>query len=513
MFCDGQHLLYCKEQGVKFELLKEYVCDTTKNFFKNMISDYYDKTSKIKDKDFVKDCLNFWIGKMQHGCDTIKQYENIVKICNNDESKMTDGYIIDYNDDYKFKIESSSQYKIYTRKLLDYQIKNMSRREIYEKMKELKLTDNDIIQIKVDAITMRGKRKIKGMNANNFRGWKYLDDYDAINDNFKYTNDISNINDNKTNNILFEGYAGCGKTYRIINKIIPQLKDSYIVLSPSHSSIEEYRNNNINCNVIQKYSFSNTIPNENIIIIDEIGLCDTKANDVIYKCSLAGKKIISYGDYRQLLPVKSDRHLNNSDYIKYLYNKHFDIESNYRNVFTKEYYDKLINNKLNLIDEIKKYRTKKYMNAGCVICSTNAKCKIWNDKIMKKLNIEFGDIGTKVMCKTNKLRDKDIYNNFMFVVSDVSETHISIKDNNNNIIEISRKQFFKYFQPSYARTTYNIQGKSLKSFYVPDSDLYNFNNPRSAYTIISRLKTDDVRSTKIKKCSNKCSNNKIIIEI
>jgi hypothetical protein len=495
MFCDGEHLLYCKSQGQSFELLKEYVCNKTQNFFKSMVEEYYEKSKEIKNKKLVKDCMNFFIGKMTLGCDTIKEYvsSSVTKICNNDEATFTDGYLIQYDDDYQFKMQQSTQYKIYTRKLLDFQIKNMSRRAIYEKMLELNLTTEDIIQINVDALTFKGTRKMKNIDRKDFKKWHVLDTPNALNRTFKYTNEITDLNNNHNHNHLFEGYAGCGKTTTVIQKVIPTLKDSYIILSPSHSSIEEYRSNALTCNVIQKYAYNKTIPTEQIIIVDEIGLCDEKANDTIYRCSLAGKRILSYGDYAQLYPVGKKSHLNNNDYLNYMYGKRWQMVSNYRNGFTKEYYDELINNEIDLIEELKKYRTKYFYDAECVICTTNKArpgkpntgCEVWNKKIMDRMKIEMDDIGCKVMCKTNDLREMDIYNNFMFTVTDNDDDVITLDDK----YKVPFDKFEKFFVPAYARTTYNIQGKSLKSFYIPNSELKDMNTGRIAYTVISRLKT------------------------
>jgi hypothetical protein len=50
------------------------------------------------------------------------------------------------------------------------------------------------------------------------------------------------------------------------------------------------------------------------------------------------------------------------------------------------------------------------------------------------------------------------------------------------------KELNKHFKSGYAVTAHFMQGKSIKSYHYPEIDDM-FINGRSAYTIISRLKT------------------------
>jgi asparagine synthase (glutamine-hydrolysing) len=71
--------------------------------------------------------------------------------------------------------------------------------------------------------------------------------FDDAYDEYQPTFKLDAIN---SSNKLYADYAGSGKTHFIINELIPTL-DDFIVLSPSHASIREYRSKKINCNVIQ----------------------------------------------------------------------------------------------------------------------------------------------------------------------------------------------------------------------------------------------------------------------
>ena len=498
-FYSGEDLEYAQAEGLKFELLEGYQCDTQENPFKNMIKDYYDKTAKLGKKNadiknLIKLIMNVWIGKFDKGCDDIKIINKVDKLCNNDEARLSNGNIIKYDDHNNIVYRETKKFDIYTRLPIKYQLLNRSRRVIYEKMKELKLCDSDIIQIKTDSITfVHNDIKLNNLNLDNddFKAWK-KDEYNGIQSDMDYTGDVINMKEYKSHHksYLFLGYAGCGKTYKIINSVIPKIEGSYIVLSPSHSSIEDYRLNNINCNVIQAYQYSGDIPEEETVIIDEIGLCDTKANNIIYKCMLSNKKVICYGDYNQLDPV-ADVHCNSDTYLNYAYRKQLKITSNHRNKFTIKYYDDLINSNIDLEAEIKKYSSP-LDEAEFIICPTNSDpntgCDKYNKIVMNNKKITMYDNGCLVMCKTNKLRNIGLYNNFICNVVDTDDEYVHLKDKTQTY-KVSIKQYEAFFKPAYARTLYNCQGKTFKSFHVPDECISAFiQNGKQAYTLISRLK-------------------------
>ncbi len=223
-------------------------------------------------------------------------------------------------------------------------------------------------------------------------------------------------------------------------------------------------------------------------------MCDKNAQVFISKCLKANKNIYSLGDFNQLLPVLENKHFNSEQYNKYMYSKHHQILTNYRNNFTKKYYDSLINykkyNNSFLVNEIIKYRANSYKNADIIICNSNAECKEYNNLMLEHLNIKFGDIGCKIICMTNDLRKKDIYNSFDYVIKEINDDQITLDD--ETIITI--EELKKNFEPAYAITMYKCQGHEYESFYIPDSSL-TFIDGRKAYTIISRLKQDLTKET------------------
>lgn len=521
-YIDGHHLKKLKQRGHEFTIKKGYECKLNENRFSQMIDDYYKQTSTIQglsddDKQFIKLVMNVYIGHFEQGFE-VDQKHCISKICNFDEAQKTFGtyencnkYLKDCeNDKLYFSYDVKDFTKMSTRKIIAMQLKNMCRAVLVDKMDEMGVDESNLIRINTDSITFIQKDHQVPTNINkSYKGWKvqhlvnigtekaklkqlfFADKKRATNLEDTQVGLYANLNVNKKNrNCLIEGYAGCGKSYYIVNKLIPQLNEkkmSYIILSPNHVTIEDYISNGYNAKVMKTSFYSKKIPEEDVVIIDEIGLCTKEDHDVIYNFFVHDKTIHAFGDFNQLPPVGESSPLNNKEYIHMIFKNRKFMTTNQRNKFTKVYYDKLINNEIDCVEEIKKYRSDDMFNVECIICRTNTTCGIYNDMVMEKLQIKLTDIGCKVQCRTNRLREYDIYNNYLLVVSKVDDEYIYF---NKNIYKIPLKKYTKSnFKPAYARTLYNVQGKTLKSFYIPDSDLkyYEDGTNRNAYVAISRL--------------------------
>lgn len=482
-FYSYDFLNYCKNEGIEFTLKEAIKCEYKDNFFNEMINTLYNKLGK---NDF-KEVVNCMIGKFEKKGEE-KQYTEFIKIANKDETDATEGFVKKLDDNYNliYKIVDTVNTKLYNRVPIRVQALCEARKIVYEKMKELKLTNDNVKQIRTDAITFTCNKKIK--SGSEIGEWKIQDDvkfYKAVPEivDIDLSFKLQPINNNNT---LWVDYAGSGKTHYIINELIPTL-NNYIVLSPSHASIREYRKNKINCNVIQKFIFSGELPTEQNIVIDEVGMLNVQANNILIKCALAGKNIYSFGDFKQLKPVLSEI-CNNDIYLNYMYANIKSLGSNHRNNFTTEYYDELINtNDINsIILEISKYNTKKYYDAETIICYTNTTRTKYNEMMTNYLGIKFCDIGCKIVCNSNDLRDKGLYNNFYYTIVDNTNGYI-ISDGVDQI-NITEKELNKCFELGYCRTLYNIQGESIKSFYFCMEDV-RFIDGRALYTLISRIKT------------------------
>lgn len=481
-FYSYEHLKYCHDEGVEFELKEAMSCDYKENYFTDMINTLYNKLNNEEFK-FIVNCM---IGSFEKKRD-IKPVTKFVKIANEDETKTSNKYVRKVNDKYNiiFDVEDKVNINIFNRVPIRVQVLCEARRIVYEKIKELKLNRGDIKQIRTDAITFKYQKVFKGGEV--IGEWKQQDCTDYKNNIEIYDQNLSfKLNCINANNKIYIDYAGSGKTYYIINKLIPTLKN-LIVLSPSHASIREYRSNDINCNVIHKYTLSGTIPEEENIIIDEIGMLDSQMNNLIVKCALLGKNIYSFGDFKQLKPVNGEP-CNNEIYLNYIYNFIEKLGTNYRNNFTFDYYDELISmtDREEIKNQIIMHNSKTYDQAETIITYKNDTRIKYNKMMIEKLNLNFGDVGCRVVCKTNDLKDKNIYNNFYYTIKEKDDNDIILYDGTDNY-EIDLDELKRNFELGYCRTLYNIQGESITSFYFPLEDI-DYIDGRALYTLISRIK-------------------------
>jgi ATP-dependent exoDNAse (exonuclease V) alpha subunit len=300
------------------------------------------------------------------------------------------------------------------------------------------------------------------------------------------------------NNVMVNSYAGCGKSYDIIQNIIPEIKEPYIILTPSYASLIEYKKHNLPCDVIQRYSNNNTVPLENIVIVDEIGMVDRMGHYMLCKCREMEKKLYLYGDFNQLLPVNETKPLNAPQYINYIAIHTKILNQNQRNNFPIEYYDQLINmSKKNAMIEVKKHSNKlpalgkfvKWDDSLTIICHRNLIVQKYNKYVLKLLDKSKFDIGIKVRCITNKLIKKNALNNFKYIIVDndnISTLKLANESDKSNIVSISYSEYEHNFDLAYALTIYSLQGSFVYKYHFAEED-YPYIDSRMAYTIISRI--------------------------
>lgn len=484
----GQHLNICKEEGLEFDILEGLSTKQHPNYFSKMVNDIYSKV----EPSIAKEILNRYIGSFECS-EKISSIIELVKVGTKDEVSTDDGYI-KHLDEYSLLFKNMGmKCKVVTRKPISIQVKDMARVVIYNKMKELNLNDKIIKQVNTDSFTYKNcdKSIIDNLDEGILTGWK-LQEYNEIQpQQIIYNDNLSFFIKTIGKSVLYDCFAGSGKTYDIINNLIPKI-DDYIVLTPSHASLREYKKNNLNCDVIQKYVNTRTIPKESIIIVDELGMLDKPAHYLIIKCKILEKTIYMYGDFNQLLPVNEDVRLNSEPYINYLANERKALTDNHRNNFTIKYYNKLFKmDRISAQHQVIKYSIKtldNYSDDTTIICYRNKTVDKYNNIIMKKLNIKLNDIGSKIICKYNNLYNKSIYNNFTYTIIKKIKNNYIISDGTQEHT-ITDIELNKYFKPAYATTIYAIQGLSVKEYYYPEEDIKFIKDGFIAYTIISRLKT------------------------
>ena len=500
-YYEGHTLKIARDKGLNFRILEEQETEIVENYYKNFVNDLFNKV----DNATFKEIMNIHIGKFETSS-MKNDYLKFEKILGRDELNTFDGFTQPLTEDYYVGCKNKEIINIFNKKPISVQIKDRSRLRVFNMMNTLELKNTQIKQVKTDSITFKSiNDDYKDYIHNELSGWK-IEDFKEINKpciqkrppiTFDYKSYEGNkYNPLEKNGEIGLGYAGNGKTYKIINEIIPKLEDNYIVLTPSHATIKEYRTNKFNCDVIQKYTFNNTIPEQQNIIVDEIGMVGIMEWNMLVRCKIAGKDIIVYGDNGQLSPVKSYI-CDNQNFYNFMFDNQVTLNTNYRNNFSKEYYDTLKQTNKTVCDTVDYYREKRlnevlkhnteYDKAECIIAYTNSTRKKYNDLMCEKLNIKsLVQPTAKIICKTNKLREYDIYNNFCFEVIENDGVEAIITDGvNKYTIEII--DIIKNFDYSYARTLYSVQGQTLNSFHYCIEDI-NWLGGRELYTLISRLK-------------------------
>lgn len=516
---DGEYINYCINKGIEVDIEYEITAEISENHYTLMIDDLLTNHGK----DITKEILNINIGRFQMQSAETNKYIKVDNIYNNEEAKidmydapqklddteLTTQFFKRINEDYviKYTVEKSIPKNIYNRLPIASQILNINRMQVYEKLIEIQeqyKKSINVLQIKTDSITLEGKYDIKDINKD-INGWKYetyKQVYFGVPDDGCPANIFDDMRPMKieSQRTIYNCYAGAGKTYYIKNTIIPTVQDDYIVMTPTHASLQEFKKNELNCCIIDRYligGLAGKLPKENNIIIDEHSMISKEAHNFLYRCVLAGKNIHSFGDYNQFPPVEPTNNTpykiyNNPYYIKMMFNNTIVLDTNWRNDFTTSYYDSLINSNDNkfLTEEVKKYSTDTYKTADVIIAYTNATVDKYNKLKMKDLKLEDDTPSLKIICTTNDLHSKGLYNNYETHIIRSDSEHIYIDGDllGSPEIQIKREDYVKFFKPAYAKTLYKSQGQSIKRiFYAPED--YKYIDNTSAYVFISRLQT------------------------
>lgn len=489
----GKVLMIAKDHGIPFKIKEWMRCTKHDNYYTQMINDLFDKF----DRKVVKEIVNRLIGNMKGR--EIKNKTNINYINYYDETEKnyrencTDLEI--GNKLYTFDYEiSEGKTALFNKAPIHIMVKDMANIAVFEKMKQLKLGDKDIVAILTDNIIFYKKsatftpcplwKEISALVPNkNMNIFRETDTTFTL----MTPNNIA-YPETEFKNTCISAYAGCGKTHHIIHNLLPQL-DDYIVLSPTHASINEYRVKDINCDVIQKYTFNFSMPEEKHIIIDEIGMCDSLSWNLIIRLRMAGKIIYAYGDFNQLRPFGETRMIQTT-FLTSIFDQIVHAQTNFRNNISRENYTNMMYNGLN--NEQKKYFLDKYCThdePDIYIGFRKETCRLKNLEILEKMGKykdgKFTDLeGVKVICKTNDLRDIGLYNNFPAVI----EEHEQDKYVKINGHQITWSKFSNKFVFGYAVNLHCVQGQSIeKMHFLRDDEKFLTDGP-VFYTLISRFK-------------------------
>ncbi len=536
----GYHIKKAKKIGIDFNIIEEYETETTYNYFRDIVKRLY----TVLTNDEFKNTMVILIGKFERNISKEIDY-TYNGIYNERDSKHFGGTYKKIGEMY-LHFKENIQYK-YVRDNLPYniQIKSKTYELLSDKIIELKIKAEDIIQINTDSIYFRdhsGKYNKNNFTENeisemksDFNGWKILTEFKSmpsseiiVNKTFVETLKLKNKNSN-SKRILHMKYAGNGKTHYIVNELVPKLKlenKSYIILTPTHSTLEDYKiiseqlvekekfyiSNNLpyekhkvgklNCGIIQEYSFNFSVPDVDYVIVDEIGFCGADIHDFLYKLNYLSKSYECFGDFNQLPAVGENDKYNQKHYLKYMFDEIRTEFYNFRNDFTKEFYDSIINSKLDPLEVVLKYSTpiKKIDFTDplqvCICYHTEIRDYV-NKMILEKLKLDVKSIGVRVLCTDNTLGKIGIWNNTQYIITKKNEECITLTNLNGKTFNVSQKNFECHFRPAYCINVHAAQGKSLKAYNwitldnsVLDKKIPNRENlarENIAYTIVSRL--------------------------
>ncbi len=567
----GRHLSYCRKEGANFntkEVLESHKID---NPFGPMMDDIYRnllelfpgrmglcKDGKIIGEEYAKVICNVWIGKFERNYfNLLRTNTNVTRVGTYTEVNKVDGSKHQLTSKYWMNIKTTNDKNkngsIYCRKPIAIQIKDQSRRILYQELKDIGISSKDILQIHTDSATFPKLSINKDIDMKSrlgpendlINGWR-IEEFSQLPGDYTYIqNDISLFQDlvEGSKNSTNIDWAGTGKTTKIVKAC---KNNGGVVIVPTLICKEGYLEKNINCKTLSHYISNNIIPSEDIIYFDEVGMYNKRQNDLVTKCLLLGKEVHIYGDYHQLPPVEPKNKEKKGTYVKGKKYRHFNQPhyfnlffkdqtyydkykfKNWRNNFTCEYYDKLIYGELDIVQEVCKYSTRNPADAEIIICYRN-KTVDENNKIMMKCKgfDKITDPGMLLKCITGNMVKDKIYNNGLINVKSVRKertnyTYIRNPKTGHGVprrlkvngrvykklaasgvklddfclmVTLSNgKEYPSYdiegnFMAGYAVGIYGIQSTTKSSYYFPCEDDYFLEN-NVGYTIISRLRGD-----------------------
>jgi len=526
----GEHLKYCEH---KYVIREVFECRKVKNYYTEFVSE-------ILENDWLEpSCREYDVKSLTK----FKKYGFVTMIGNMENNESIDGgrvkfkkfanknemnaegleYEKLYENNYMLFERSGYHTKFIDKKPIALQIKSRLRLELAKTMNKLGLKMEDILQIKTDNILFRrtedNRKKVNGWLLYNMtKKWKYeipkIGKFD-LQINEKYEDIIPTIEWNTikdknsradtenvlkkvdiNKNIMFDGYAGVGKSY-IIDKVYNKYKDekNIVILTPTHSALVEYRKKGYKSDILCSFSKLKKYKNH-LIIIDEFGMCGRGHWLKVFDSKLVKNCVIhAYGDYRQLPPIGYKSIEQNPYMLNKIFDEFVHIEGNWRNDIPLSFYKKIINgmsrNEIDrLLTRINKYNKKSNFVVGAFYDCEGIGQNI-NNIISKKLKKDMFIEGCKIVCKSNDMRIYEIYNNYEFTFVSDDEEYVTLSDGEREY-KIAKKYYVKKnFRLGYYTTVYSVQGKTIswgKMKCIPDEKL--FYDSRMLYTLVSRYSGD-----------------------
>ena len=312
------------------------------------------------------------------------------------------------------------------------------------------------------------------------------------------------------------GFAGSGKTHAI-PELQKQFQDDFAYIAFTHTAANKINGQTAHSffgisedGSVDEAKIKSILSAKQGIFIDEINqlpLCIYRILAYLPKSF----KIYGFGDFRQEAPVKERSYFDSQMFLE-LFNgnlirlqKQCRSDAEYANACI-EYHDTedwSVMQPFLHIETIDKIEPEDEIN----ITKTNLLRKLINRKMMEKQGTASSPIimhdksnaysqdmilypGLPVI-STKTRKDKNLFNNEMFVVEEYTDEEIKLNyrklnkaETKNKTITVSITEFARLFAPAYALTTYKIEGATID---IPHS-IYEFDlmGIKSRYTALTR---------------------------
>jgi len=309
--------------------------------------------------------------------------------------------------------------------------------------------------------------------------------------------------------IFVHGSAGCGKTYTLVNKILPLLEEgTYIVSSTANKALCNLEDHGVNKddlkNLMEVFStknFNKMIYDGKIktLIVDEYTMTGVRYMKLIYQLFIEHNfRIIFVGDDKQIPSVDTRN-------IKY---------------HDKQFFKEMIDLDIELTEQHRSNQgltdvAMKVYNDGDFKCDQVGECDMnicYLIKTCNRINAKYSPryeedgfqghnyfyygVGAPVICFTNKFKkgydgyeENAIINGNCFIIDEIGEYGLVNISNDNIEISIRLSDFKKNFTLAHAITTHKLQGTTLKGkVCIHDTDVMK---RELLYTAITRLTTLD----------------------
>lgn len=511
------------------------------HLIENPYSDFVSKMLQTN-KIITKETVNIFIGMVQRYLNEgtpsfifkdIIINENELEFCNeNDKVVFIDNVHVVYNE----CVSKKKHIKTNMLPLAHYIVDRITRkiRTEIKLLSEQNLIDQ-IISVRTDCIMYKGRKPNKPLGPTIFGGFKIIDN--KISENIIYRPfdalkefALQKFDKNEfalDQDYLLDCIAGSGKTTYFLKNVIPTLQETnkkfFVACAQWSPIVGAYKNFDItSMSRLMKLGKVNGLPfyAYEYILIEEVGLLSSYMSRWLYDNVGRDQRLIVAGDRKQLIPVKDPLKSVPLDsiLIQHIFGSKICLKQNYRNRYDpKTDYKNMRNG--TFVETTYELDFTKKIDEHCwnIVYHNETKDKFnkhisrnWTDKI-GNLPIK---INARVICKTNKMKHRKIYNKQIFNVVSYDDKEIVLKlfeeeSNDEDLYSIIPDEYEEHFNLAYALTLYCVQGRSIPHAVIRfhEIEFIKQHIENGIYVAYSRIKDIPPKIQKTKKITNELTIN------